>query len=127
MLISSRSPIATILLAQLVVTCVVSIALLGLSKIIAASAFIGGLICILPNAYLARRLTAKRTADPEKLMGTLYAAEIVKLVMTGVMFAVVFATQEWILPVALLGGFGLAQLTHWLTPLVSKTKTNNNG
>lgn len=123
MLESSPSPIATILVAQFVVVCVLSVVLLGFDKVIAASAFVGGLICIVPNAYLAQRLTAKRTADPQKLINALYSAEIGKIVITGLLFATVFATQEWIQPISLLGGFGIAQLTHWFTPLLSKTKS----
>lgn len=114
--------ISLILVAQFVITMVISIGLLSLGLELASSAFIGGLICILPNAYLAYKLTARRTADPQKLINTLYTAEISKILITGALFAVVFATQEWIQPAALLGGFGIAQLTHWLTPVFSSFK-----
>lgn len=117
-----QSTIALILIAQFVVVIIASIALLGLGLALAFSVFIGGLICILPNAYLAYKLTVRRTADPQKLINTLYTAEISKIIITGALFAVVFATQEWILPGALLGGYGLAQLTHWLTPVFSNLK-----
>ena len=86
--------------------------------LLAVSALLGGLICIAPNLYLAAKLTAKRSADPGQLTNTLYMAEAGKLVITAALFALVFATQEWVHPVALLAGFGIAQLTHWLTPVV---------
>lgn len=86
--------------------------------LLAASVLLGGMICIAPNLYLAAKLTAKRSADPRQLLSALYRAESGKLVLTAALFAVVFATQEWIHPAALLAGFGIAQLTHWLTPVV---------
>ena len=73
---------------------------------------------MIPNFYLARKLVSKRTADPEKLINNLYAAEFGKILITIALFAVVFATQKWVHPIALLAGFGLAQLTHWLTPII---------
>ena len=113
-----RSTISTILVAQFLVTVVLAAGLLTQGQLIAGSAFIGGLICVIPNLYLARRLTAKRTADPNELTRIIYTAEFGKLVITAALFAGVFATQEWIQPVALLVGFALAQLTHWVIPAI---------
>lgn len=97
---------------------VIAIGLLYQGQLIALSALLGGFICVIPNFYLARKLTAKRSADANKLKDNMYTAEIGKIVITAALFAGVFATQEWIHPVALLAGFGLAHLTHWVTPVV---------
>ena len=113
-----KSAISTILIAQFLVTLILAIGLLTQGQQTAGSALIGGLICVMPNVYLARKITAKRTADPSELTRTIYAAEFGKLFFTAALFAGVFATQEWIQPIALLAGFGLAQLTHWVTPAV---------
>lgn len=113
----SRSLIGTILAAQTVVTCLAAVGLLERGSGVALSALMGGLICIVPNLYLAWKLTARQSVDPNKLGANLFAAELGKILITATLFALVFATQEWIQPVALLGGFGLAQLTHWVTPL----------
>lgn len=78
---------------------------------------LGGLICLLPNIYSARKLTAKRTANIVELTGIIYSAELGKILITATLFIVVFSTQQWIHPLALLGGFIVAQLTHWITPL----------
>jgi len=75
--------------------------------------------------YLARKLTARRTADVSELKNNLYTAEFGKILITIALFAGVFATQEWIHPLALLAGFGLAQLTHWLTPVVVSVFNKN--
>ncbi len=93
--------------------------------LVAFSAVLGGFICVIPNFYLARKLLAKKTADVNQLRNTLYAAEIGKIILTASLFAGVFATQEWIHPVALLAGFGLVQLTHWLTPVVMSAINKN--
>ena len=82
------------------------------------SVLVGGFICIIPNVYLARKISVRRTADAGELTNKLYAAEFGKIIITAALFAAVFATQEWVQPVALLVGFGIAQLTHWITPMV---------
>ena len=113
-----QSAISTILIAQFLVTLTLAVGLLTQGQQIAGSALVGGMICVIPNLYLARRLTAKRTADPNELTRIIYTAEFGKLFITAALFAGVFATQEWIQPIALLAGFGLAQLTHWVVPAV---------
>ena len=120
-----RSVVGTILIAQVLVTCAFAACLMIQGEQAALSAFIGGFICVIPNVYLARKLTAKRTADASELKNNLYAAEFGKILITIALFAGVFATQEWIHPVALLAGFGIAQLTHWLTPVVMSVINNN--
>ena len=120
------SPIGSILAAQIVVTGLLAVGLLVVSKNIASSVLLGGWICIIPNIYLARRLTAKRSADPNKLTTTFYTAELGKIVITATLFAAAFATQKWIQPVALMGGYGVAQLTHWITPMLLTTIIRDN-
>lgn len=120
-----RSVVGTILIAQVLVTCAFAACLTIAGKQEALSALIGGFICVIPNMYLARKLTARRTADVSELKNNLYTAEFGKILITIALFAGVFATQEWIHPLALLAGFGLAQLTHWLTPVVVSVFNKN--
>lgn len=116
----TRSTTGLILVSQLAVTCLASLSLLGSGNEAAKSVLLGGLICILPNAYLAFKLNSKKhAANPNKFVSTLFAAEAGKIVLTGALFAIVFATQKWILPLVLMGGFVLAQITHWLVPVIS--------
>ncbi len=112
-----RSPIGSILAAQILVAGLLAVCLLAVNERIAVSALLGSWICIIPNMYLAYKLTAKRTADPNKLTTTFYTAELGKIIITATLFAAAFATQKWIQPVALISGYGVAQLTHWITPL----------
>ena len=96
----------------------VAVGLTFLGKLVALSALLGGFICIIPNFYLACKLAGKRTADANQLQNTMYTAEVGKILITAALFAGVFVTQDWVHPVALLAGFVIAQLTHWLTPVV---------
>ena len=111
-------------MAQAVTTCMLAIAFLNLGVIVALSVLLGGLICLMPNLYMARKLTSHRTADPSKLMSTFYAAEFGKIFITMALFAVVFITQHWVQPLALLVGFGLAQVAQWVAPLLEPDKSN---
>ena len=104
-------------MAQMAATCIVTLVFWTQGEYFAMSALMGGLICLLPNLYSARKLTAKRTADLAKLTRTIFSAELGKIVITATLFTLVFATQEWIQPVALMSGFILAQLAHWFIPL----------
>ncbi len=122
---AQRSVVSHILIAQAFVIGGFAICLTLLGKQVALSALIGGMICLIPNMYLAYKLTAKRTADVNVLKNVLYAAEFGKILITIALFAVVFATQEWVHPVALLAGFGIAQLTHWFTPVVMSVINKN--
>lgn len=115
---SRYSLVRNILIAQIIMSCVISVCLLYQGKLVALSALFGGFICVIPNFYLARKITGKRIADADQLKNNMYTAEIGKIVITAALFAGVFATQEWVHPVALMAGFGIAQLTHWLTPVV---------
>lgn len=113
------------MLAQIASTCVVTLVFWTQGESFAISALIGGLICLIPNLYSARKLTAKRTADLAELTRTIFSAELGKIVITATLFTLVFATQEWIQPVALLSGFILAQLTHWIMPLWADAKNKH--
>ena len=122
----SHNGIKPILGAQIGIIAVATILVWRYSAVIALSILIGGLICFLPNVYLAYKLTVKRSAQAAQVMRVMYGAEFGKIFITAALFAVVFATQAWIHPLALLGGFMVAQLTHWITPLLFNSGPNNN-
>lgn len=113
-----------VLMAQALTTCILALAFLSQGVMDALSVLLGGLICLMPNIYMARKLTAHRTADANKLMSTFYAAEFGKIFITMALFAVVFITQQWVQPLALLVGFGLAQVAQWVAPLLEPNKSN---
>lgn len=80
----------------------------------AASVWVGGLTCALPQLYFAHRFFRDTGALAAKqIVRGMYRAEIIKLLLTGLLFVVVFET----LPVDVLAyfiGFVLAQFTGFV-------------
>ena len=84
----------------------------------AASYVVGGLICVLPNFYLYRRVFSHQGArSATKIFKSLYWGEAIKIVLTaaGFLFAL---TTEWVLPLWLFMGYITAQLSFALAPLL---------
>jgi len=83
------------------------------------SAALGGLISILPNAYFAHCVFRHAGArSMEKVVRSAYQGELVKLLMMGAGFALVFALVESARVSAVFGGFlvvhigGLLAVVH---------------
>lgn len=116
-----RTGIATRLAASLAAR--VLLAQLGLSMALAAifwgmdgltsgySALLGGLTCVIPNAFLALRLAAPRR-DPGAggLVRAAYLGELGKLALTVLMFGIVFTQVEALAAGPLFTGFIAAQM-----------------
>ncbi len=87
------------------------------------STFAGGLTCALPNLYFARQFFSSTGALAAKqILRGMYRAEMIKLLLTALLFMVVFTY----LPVEagfLFIGFVLAQLTVWFSPLIIASET----
>lgn len=83
-----------------------------------ASFFMGGVICVLPNIYLYRRVFSHFGARAAKqIFRSLYYGEFVKMVLTGACF-VGAALSHWVLPLYLFMGYIAAQLGFWLAPII---------
>jgi ATP synthase protein I len=80
-------------------------------EIVAISAAVGGLIAVIPNAFLAARLLRPRGVGAAGLMRSAWVGEIGKMALTVVLFGVVFAYVRPLSPAGVLGGFISAQLT----------------
>jgi ATP synthase protein I len=82
------------------------------------SAFAGGLTCVIPNGFFAWRFFGATGALAAKqIVRGMYRAEMIKLLLTGLLFLVVFTY----LPVDVLPyfvGFLLAQFAGWFAPLI---------
>jgi F0F1-type ATP synthase assembly protein I len=92
----------------------------------AASYVVGGLICVLPNFYLYRRVFAHQGAkDAKKIFKSLYWGEAIKIVLTAAGFLLA-VTTDWVLPLWLFMGYITAQLSFALAPfLMSFIKLKN--
>ena len=118
--------VAKILLAQLALTVVIAALFWGISGNVAGySALLGGMICVIPNAFLALRLSVPRR-DPgaDALVRAAYIGELGKLALTVLMFGAVFALVRPLAAGALFAGFIAAQLVTFSGFLMRDEKTD---
>ena len=106
------SLISKVLLAQLGLSVVLAVLFWGIGgRVSAYSALLGGLICVIPNAFLALRLVVPRR-DPGAgaLVRAAYIGELGKLALTVLMFGTVFVLVRPLAAWPLFAGFIGAQL-----------------
>ena len=89
------------------------------SRLAGYSAFVGGLIFVIPNAYFAHRMYRYQGARNARLMvGNMFRAESIKIALTAVFFAAVFILMEPVHVPALLFTFAvmvvLGTALRWL-------------
>lgn len=109
---SISNPLAVVLLAQTGLTAALAVVFWGWGDVVSGySALLGGLTAIVPNGFLAARLMLPRR-DPGAgaLLRAAYLGELGKLVLTALMFGVVFALVRPLAAGALFAGFIVAQL-----------------
>ncbi len=128
------SLISKVLLAQLGLSVVLAVLFWGIGgRVSAYSALLGGLICVIPNAFLALRLIVPRR-DPGAgaLMRAAYIGELGKLALTVLMFGTAFVLVRPLAAWPLFAGFIGAQLMT-LASLLMRDKegqveeSRNNG
>ena len=88
------STVSKILSLQILVILVISTGFYiadGWSK--AISPMLGGFVAFVPNVYLAIRMARAAGQPPQKIVRSFYAGESGKLVLTGMLFYMVFQIQ----------------------------------
>jgi ATP synthase protein I len=106
------SLISKVLLAQLGLSVVLAMLFWGIGGGVPAySALLGGLICVIPNAFLALRLVVpRRDPGPGALMRAAYIGELGKVALTVLMFGIVFVLVRPVAALPLFLGFIAGQL-----------------
>ncbi len=109
---SSVSLVGKVLLVQLGLSVVLAALFWGMKGTVSAySALLGGLTCVIPNAFLALRLVVpRRDPGPGALVRAAYIGEIGKLALTVLIFTIVFTLVRPLAAGALFAGFIAAQL-----------------
>lgn len=109
---SRLSLISKVLLAQLGLSVVLATLFWGVDGLVPAySALLGGLACVVPNAFLALRLVvSRRDSGPGALLRAAYIGELGKLALTVTMFSIVFILVRPLAAWPLFAGFIAAQL-----------------
>lgn len=91
----------------------------------ALSALLGGMAAVVPNAFLGARLLASRAYDDATaVMRSAWLGEIGKLLLTAVLFALIFALVRPLSVLAVFGGFIAAQAAVFGALLMSGGATN---
>lgn len=91
----------------------------------AKGALIGGLIVWLPNCYFAFRAFRYRGARAaRKIVRSFYAGAAGKMVLTAIMFTVVFINVRPLNALALFLGFAGVQTLSWIVPLALGRSVN---
>jgi ATP synthase protein I len=131
---SSGNLVGIVLLAQLGLSVVLAALFWGMNGTVSGySALLGGLTCVIPNAFLALRLVVpRRDSGPGALIRAAYIGELGKLALTVLMFSIVFTQVRPLAAGALFAGFIAAQLVTFSGFLVrdksqTEMKRTRNG
>ena len=125
---ASSNLVVRVLLTQLGLSVVIATLFWGISgKVSGYSALLGGLTCVIPNAFLALRLVVPRK-DPGAgaLLRAAYVGETGKLALTVIMFIMVFTLVRPIAAAALFTGFIAAQLATFAGFFGGMTEDSKN-
>lgn len=99
---------------------VAGVVAVGLNKAAAFAALFGGMIAIVPNLYMARKVYARRDGDePKVMLGRFYSAEIGKYALTAMLFFVgVSLFVEQFLP--LICTYIACLMAYWVVMAVAR-------
>ena len=107
-----------------VTTVIAAICSLFISNNAAYSALLGGIVCIIPNAYFAITLFKYQGARAAKqIVNSFYKGEALKIILSVLLFAVVFIWCR-ITPLAFFSSYILVMMTHWFAPWIMVNKLN---
>jgi ATP synthase protein I len=108
--------ISRILIAQLSAGLLIgAIALVLADRTAALSAILGGLICVIPNAFLGLRMIVGGSGrDARGMLRASYVGMAGKLLLTAALFAAVFALVRPLAAGWLFGAFVLTQAIVWI-------------
>lgn len=109
-------PVHRIALFQLLILTLISVALLPIEQSLAASAALGGLIQIIPQAWFTRQAYRYSGARQiRNVVNAMYRGETGKILLTAALFAVVFKMASWVNPVTFFLTYGAMILVQLLS------------
>ena len=101
----------TLLVQACVSLAVASVSWAWMGEVAGMSAMLGGAVAVIPNGFLAARLlTPSRDLSAQGMMRAAWLGEVGKLLLTAVLFGVIFGFVRPIQPPAVFAGFIAAQL-----------------
>ncbi len=111
MTLTDKTQARRLIRKQLLLTAVSALVLLPFGWVYTYSILFGGLIATSGSVYFASRVFVRYRAErPDSLLGDIYKAEVVKLLIVAVLFAAVVLLISPISIVSLLGGYLCVQM-----------------
>lgn len=90
----------------------------------AYSVILGGLVCIIPNAYFAIKVFKYQGARAAKqIVNGFYKGEALKIIISILLFTAVFVLCR-ITPLAFFASYIIVLMTHWFAPWIIVNKQN---
>ncbi len=89
------------------------------NELSAKSAFYGGIAALIPNVYFARKVSQHKGQEAKKVVKSFYAGESGKLIMTAILFAVIFQDPRLDV-IAMLTVYMSALTVFWFALLIRK-------
>ncbi len=101
----------TLLVQACVSFALAAVVWVSFGELAGVSVLLGGMVAVVPNAFLAARLLKpSRDQSARAMMGAAWIGEMGKLLLTAVLFGVIFGFVRPIEPLAVFAGFIAAQL-----------------
>ena len=121
----NKRGIVRLWLVQLSITLIVAVLCAVLFSVKAAtSALLGGMVCIIPNAYFAIKVFKHEGARAAKqIVNSFYKGEALKIILSVFLFTAVFVLCR-ITPLAFFASYILVLMTHWFAPWIIVNKLN---
>jgi F0F1-type ATP synthase assembly protein I len=116
-----KNQIFRTLIIQYILGTIYLIGLVIWNDTVMLSGLVGCIAGLVPNTYQSVRMT-KQTENNNAVqwLGYAYRSELVKWLMTGIIFLLAFTSNYPWDPIVLFAGFCLIQMSSWFVPLIVK-------
>jgi len=116
-----------ILLIQLCFTGFIALLMSFKGWVFSYSVLLGGMIYLIPNAYVTNKVLIKASKSDQQqtasqVLATLYMNQMWKMVITGILFALVFVRIQPLSPFSLFGTYIAIQAIGWYLQISTKNK-----
>ena len=110
---------------QWLITFSITAVLFLINRDLALSAFLGGLVCVVPSMYFARQIfTKRRIAVASALLRSAFVAEFIKMGLAIALLAVVLINYKEVHPIALFVTYFITHSCMWAVPLIIQQSKN---
>ena len=115
--------VTRLLAVQLITTLILAVlCLLFLNVNAGVSAAFGGLVCVIPNVYFAKKLFKHQGARAvRQIVTSFYVGEALKIILTMGLFTIILVLLR-INPPVFFGSYITVLMTHWFAPWIISNK-----